>query len=146
MTGRLVGRNILVVEDEMLVLMHIERALSDLGCTATSVGTIDDALTLLDDDTKFDAAMLDVNLHGEKSYPIADALALRGIPFVFSTGYGDHGERADLADRPVLRKPYLKGHLVAALSALVGPKAGRAVASIILTLPVAEVRSVVTRP
>jgi CheY-like chemotaxis protein len=127
MTGRLAGRNILVVEDEMLVLMHIERALDDLGCTATSVGTIDEALTLIDD-TKFDAAMLDVNLHGEKSYPIADALARRGIPFVFSTGYGDHGERADFADRPVLRKPYLQGHLVAALSALVGPQAGGAAA------------------
>jgi CheY-like chemotaxis protein len=127
-SGRLVGRNILVVEDEMLVLMHIERALSDVGCTATSVGTIDDALNLLDG-TSFDAAMLDVNLHGEKSYPIADALALRGIPFVFSTGYGDHGERADFADRPVLRKPYLQGHLVAALGALVGPKAVSAVAS-----------------
>ena len=123
MTGQLDGRNILVVEDEMLVLMHIERALSDLGCTATSVGTIDDALTVLDDDTSFDAAMLDVNLHGEKSYAVADALALREIPFVFSTGYADHGERADFADRPVLRKPYLQGHLVAALSALVGPKA-----------------------
>ena len=124
MTGRLAGRNILVVEDEMLVLMHIERALTDAGCTATSVGTIDGALMLLED-ASFDAAMLDVNLHGEKSYRVADALALRGIPFVFSTGYGDHGERADLADRPVLRKPYLKGHLVAALGALVGPKAGR---------------------
>jgi CheY-like chemotaxis protein len=126
-TGRLVGRNILVVEDEMLVLMNIERALTDAGCTATSAGTIDDALNLLDG-TSFDAAMLDVNLHGEKSYPVADALALRGIPFVFSTGYGEHGERADFADRPMLRKPYLEGHLVAALGALVGPKPSRAVA------------------
>jgi CheY-like chemotaxis protein len=122
-TGQLDGRNILVVEDEMLVLMHIERALSDLGCNATSVGTVDDALIVLDDDTSFDAAMLDVNLDGKMSYAIADALALRGIPFVFSTGYADHGERPDFADRPVLRKPYLQRHLVAALSALVGPKA-----------------------
>jgi CheY-like chemotaxis protein len=125
--GRLAGRSILVVEDEMLVLMHIERALDDLGCTATSAGTIDEALNLLDG-TSFDAAMLDVNLHGEKSYPVADALALRGIPFVFSTGYGDHGERADFANRPVLRKPYLEGHLVAALSALVGSKRPHAAA------------------
>ena len=127
MTGPLAGRRILVVEDEMLVLMHLETALSDLGCTATSVGTADAALKVLDD-ASFDAAMLDVNLRGEKSYPVADALARRGIPFVFSTGYGHHGDRPDFADRPVLRKPYLKGHLVAALSALVAPKKRRAAA------------------
>ena len=120
MTGRLAGRSILVVEDEMLVLMSIETSLGDLGCTATSVGTVDDALTKLLD-TSFDAAMLDVNLRGEKSYPVADALALRGIPFVFSTGYGHHDDRPDFADRPVLRKPYINDHLVAALSALMGP-------------------------
>ena len=80
------------------------------------------------DGTSFDAAMLDVNLRGEKSYPVADALALKGIPFVFSTGYANHGARPDLADRPMLRKPYLKGPLVAALSALVAPKKRRAAA------------------
>ncbi len=117
MTGPLAGRRILVVEDEMLVLMNIETALTDLGCTATSVGTTDDALKVLAG-ASFDAAMLDVNLRGEKSYPVADALALRGIPFVFSTGYGHHGDRPDFADRPVLRKPYLRGHLVTALTAL----------------------------
>ena len=104
MTGLLAGRSILVVEDEMLLLMHIERALTDAGCTATSAATIDDALTLLDG-TSFDAAMLDVNLHGEKSYPVADALALRGIPFAFSTGYGDHGERAALPTGPCFGSP-----------------------------------------
>ena len=120
MTGPLAGRRILVVEDEMLVLMSIETSLDDLGCTATSVGTVDDALAKLAD-TSFDAAMLDVNLRGEQSYPVAEALAHRGIPFVFSTGYGHHAERPEFADRPVLRKPYLKDHLVAALSALIGP-------------------------
>ena len=125
MTGQLAGRSILVVEDEMLVLMNIETALTDLGCTATSAGTIEDALTLLDD-SSFDAAMLDVNLHGEKSYPVADALALRGIPFIFSTGYGHHDDRPEFADRLVLRKPYLRRHLTAALSALLAPKERRA--------------------
>jgi hypothetical protein len=65
--------------------------------------------------------MPDVNLNGEKSYAVADALARHGIPFVFSTGYGDHGDRAEFADRPLLRKPYMRGALVAALVALVPP-------------------------
>lgn len=127
MTGSLSGRNILVVEDEMMVLLNIESTLCDLGCTATSTGTIDGALTLLES-TDFDAAMLDLNLHGEKSYPVADALARLGIPFVFSTGYGHHAERPEFSNRPVLRKPYLREHLVAALSELVAPTAGRVAA------------------
>jgi CheY-like chemotaxis protein len=127
MTPSLAGQRILVVEDEMMVLMNLEAALIDLGCTATSVGTIDDALTLLGS-TGFDAAMLDVNLHGEKSYPVADALARLGIPFVFSTGYGHHAERPEFSDRPVLRKPYIQNHLIAALTALISPKAADAIA------------------
>jgi CheY-like chemotaxis protein len=120
-TGPLAGRSILVVEDEMLVLMNIETALIDLGCTITSAGTVDIALAVLRNGS-FDAAMLDVNLHGQKSYPVADVLARRGIPFVFSTGYGHHGDLPDFAGRPVLRKPYVRAQLVAVLSALLTPK------------------------
>jgi CheY-like chemotaxis protein len=123
MTGLLSGSRILVVEDEMMILANIEMALDEMGCTSISAAaTIAEALALLDA-KGFDAAMLDVNLNGEKSYAVADALARRGIPFVFSTGYGDHGDRADFADRPVLRKPYLRRDLVAALAALVAPNA-----------------------
>jgi CheY-like chemotaxis protein len=128
MTGLLSGRRILVVEDEMMILANLEMALDEMGCTSISAAaTIAEALALLDA-KGFDAAMLDVNLHGEKSYAVADALARRGIPFVFSTGYGDHGDRADFADRPVLRKPYLRRDLVAALAALVAPSPLGAVA------------------
>ena len=117
MTGPLDGRRILVVEDEMLVLMNIESALADLGCTASSTGTVAGALKLIQN-ANFDAAMLDVNLHGENSYVVADALVALGIPFLFSTGYDHHEARSDLASRPVLRKPYAQETLVSALSAL----------------------------
>ena len=128
MTGILSGRRILVVEDEMMVLANIEMALDDMGCTSYSAAaTIPEALALLDGES-FDAAMLDVNLNGEKSYPVADALARHGIPFVFSTGYGDHGDRDEFSDRPLLRKPYVRSVLVAALASLVtpGPPGGAA--------------------
>lgn len=115
MMGLLSGRSILVVEDEMLVLMSIETMLEDFGCTAIeATATVAGALELLKD-RSFDAAMIDVNLNGESSYPIADALVAADIPFVFSTGYGDHGDRPDLANRPVLRKPYLSTELRAQL-------------------------------
>jgi CheY-like chemotaxis protein len=118
MNGLLTGRRILVVEDEMLLMMNIESTLEDLGCTAiSSAANVADALALLEK-RGFDAAMLDVNLDGETSYPVADALIKRGTPFVFATGYADHGERTDLLSRPMLRKPYLASDLAAAFANL----------------------------
>ncbi|MDP8994603.1 MAG: response regulator [Pseudomonadota bacterium] len=53
-----------------------------------------------------DGAVLDVNLHGDKSYPVADVLAARGVPYVFATGYEntEHPERHRHA--PTVTKPY----------------------------------------
>uniref|UniRef100_UPI0035CC0A05 response regulator n=1 Tax=uncultured Sphingomonas sp. TaxID=158754 RepID=UPI0035CC0A05 len=115
MSSLLSGRRLLIVEDEMLVLMQIEMTLQELGCSEIcACANITQALELLASHP-FDAAIVDVNLSGEKSYPVADALAQLGIPFVFSTGYSDHGDRADLEDRPVLRKPYTRAALVRVL-------------------------------
>ena len=73
----------------MLVLLNVEDILADLGCTSvTAAATVDQALDLIDANV-FDAAMVDVNLDGRKSYPVADALAARGVPFVFATGYDE---------------------------------------------------------
>jgi CheY-like chemotaxis protein len=114
------GLRVLVVEDEMMVLMNIEGALADLGCTEVSAAaTADGALALVEAED-FDLAMLDVNLDGKTSYVVADALARHAIPFVFSTGYGAHGIEARFADRPVLRKPYSDQQLGAALFGLLG--------------------------
>ena len=114
------GRRILVVEDEMLVLLNIEDMLADLGCQSVSAAaTADQALALIDTQF-FDAAMLDVNLDGRKSYPIADALAARGVPFVFSTGYSGQSLNDDYKDRPTLGKPYLEADLVESLTRLLG--------------------------
>jgi DNA-binding response OmpR family regulator len=108
------GRRILVVEDEMLLLMTLEDMLSDLGCeSVTAAATVDQALTFADAQV-FDIAVLDVNLNGHESYPVADALAARGVPVLFSTGNGN-GIMAGYRDRPVLKKPYNHEELVEAL-------------------------------
>lgn len=114
----LAGRRILVVEDEMMVLMMIEDTLADLGCeSVTSAATIDQALAFIKKQT-FDAATLDVNLNGRESYPVAEALHLRGVPFAFSTGYSDHNLREQHRDRPVLKKPYRPSDLAQLLALL----------------------------
>jgi CheY-like chemotaxis protein len=97
---------ILIVEDEALVAMLIEDTLLDLGCTVVSVvSTLDEALARVSS-LEFDAAILDVNLNGCKSYPVAFALAAKSVPFLFSTGYGLVAIPDALRDVPVLAKPF----------------------------------------
>ena len=112
------GKHVLVVEDEMLVLMAIEDMLTDLGCTSISVaGNLSNALALVASE-KFDLATLDVNLNGQKSYPIAKALSDAGVPFAFSTGYGELGVEEGFQHHLVLNKPYSSRNLIDVLSAL----------------------------
>ncbi len=90
----------------MLVMMMIEDMLADLGCDCVAAAaTVDQALALIDGQI-FDAALLDVNLNGRDSHPVADALAARDVPFAFSTGYSEHHPGEGSHDRPVLRKPF----------------------------------------
>ena len=90
-THALRGRKILVVEDEYLIAADLAATLEDVGVAVVGpAGSVAQALELVEDaGGELDAAVLDVNLGGERVYPVADALAARGVPFVFATGY-DH--------------------------------------------------------
>ena len=106
--GLLSGKRVLVVEDEMLVWMALEDMLAELGCTSIAVAAnIGKALNLVST-KKFDLATLDVNLNGERSYPVAKALSAAGVPFVFSTGYGHDGVGGGYDQHLVLNKPYTR--------------------------------------
>jgi CheY-like chemotaxis protein len=97
---------ILVVEDELMIRMLLEDMLGELGHTiAVAAARIDEALEAAKT-ADFDLAILDVNLNGEPISPVADALVARGVPFVFATGYGEHGLPAPYRDRPTLKKPF----------------------------------------
>jgi CheY-like chemotaxis protein len=114
-------RRVLIVEDDVMIRMLIEDMLGDLGfAVAAEASKVHEALAAVDS-TAFDVAILDVNLSGETTGPVAEALAARGTPFVFATGYGEHGLPDQFRDRPLLKKPFqiesLKRMLEAALAA-----------------------------
>ena len=116
----LAGRRVLVVEDEMLVLMMTEDLLADLGCTSVAAaGTVEQALALIAAND-FDVAMLDMNLNGDRTHAVADALEARGVPFLFATGYAGR-MREGYGDRPILTKPYQPHQLVTMLRELLAP-------------------------
>jgi len=117
----LAGRRILVVEDEMLIAMVVEAVLDDAGCEIVGpIGRLAPAVESAEREA-IDAALLDVNLHGEEVFPVAEALAARNIPFVFVTGYGAGGLPPRFRGSPVLTKPYRAAAIVAALAALLSP-------------------------
>lgn len=114
---------VLVVEDEMLVGMLVEDMLAEIGCAVAGVATgLDDALSLARD-AEIDFAILDVNLDGRESYPVAEALRARGLPFAFATGYGRAGLDGAYADVPTLPKPFLHADLEALLLPLMRGRA-----------------------
>ena len=80
-TAPLKGRRILVVEDDYLVALTLVGILEQAGARVLGpIGTLDEAIAVVENDGKsFDAAVLDINLHGKKSYPVADALAARAV-------------------------------------------------------------------
>lgn len=108
----LAGLRVLVVEDDAMLAMALELTLFDLGCEVVGPASSLGEAAPLAHEAAIDGAILDVNLAGEKVYPIADILADRGIPFVFTTGYGAACLRDCDRERPVLQKPYDPGSLV----------------------------------
>jgi CheY-like chemotaxis protein len=110
-------RRVLIVEDESLLVMVLEDVLPALGCeVAATAHSVESALAALADDDRVDLAILDVNLAGDDSFPIADALHARGIPFFFATGYGASVLPERHADAPLIKKPYGQRDLEAALA------------------------------
>jgi CheY-like chemotaxis protein len=111
------GRRVLVVEDEMMIAMLVEDMLSDLGCAVVGPAHgLEAALALARGEEAIDAAVLDVNLAGQPVFAVADALREKGVPAIFSTGYGEAGLRDVDQGAPVLQKPFRAGDLAQALT------------------------------
>lgn len=106
MTGVLRGLRVLLVEDELLIAQMLRVMLEDLGCAVVGpAARVNEALDLIEAEP-VDAAVLDICLNRQFSYPVADELTLRGVPFLFSTGYQPDRVRPEYRDCPILQKPY----------------------------------------
>ena len=115
------GQRVLVVEDEPAIAMLLEDMLEDLGCSLVgSAASIERALTLIESHP-IDLGLLDVNVAGQPIYPVVEKLAVRGVPFVFSTGYGAGNLDERYRDRPVLPKPFMQADLERSLLAALRP-------------------------
>ncbi len=102
----------------MLIGMLLEDMLTDMGHVVVGiVPRVNEALTAVQKEG-FDLAILDVHLNGQAVFPVAEALIERGIPFVFSTGYGERGLPDQYRGRPILQKPFAKDDLEKTLTAL----------------------------
>jgi len=117
----LCGCRVLVVEDEVLVAWMLEEMLAELECMVVGPAVrVSQALAMVGTEA-IDLAILDVNLNGEKSYAVADALAARRVPFVFSTGYAADSMPDKYRSSLILQKPYSQSDLSAALTRLLAP-------------------------
>jgi CheY-like chemotaxis protein len=100
------GRRILLVEDEAMIAMLVEDMLEDLGHDLVRVANrLEEAIAAARAEV-IDLAILDLNLGGVMTYPVADALAERGVPFIFATGYGSGGLMEAYSARPTRQKPF----------------------------------------
>jgi CheY-like chemotaxis protein len=101
---------VLFVEDEALVAMLVEDMLHDLGVEVVGPACkIEHALALARE-AEIEAAVLDINIGGQSTYPVADVLRDRGIPIIFATGYGSSALPERFQGTPTLHKPFVQSH------------------------------------
>ena len=111
-------KRVLIVEDEGLIAMLLEELMERMGYEVVAVSsTLEEALERAHI-VSVDFAMLDINLNGKESFPVAAVLRGRGIPFIFATGYGDSALASEFADALVVEKPFSREALRVTLDKL----------------------------
>jgi CheY-like chemotaxis protein len=116
----LAGRRVLVVEDESMVTMLLQDFLEDMGCEVVGVASrLKEALEKIDSLT-FDVAILDVNLNGQQTLPVAQALLTGGRAIVFATGYAATTVPPEFRAVPILQKPFQQQDLERAMRTALG--------------------------
>jgi CheY-like chemotaxis protein len=116
----LTGLRVLVVEDEFLIALELSSILDDLGCIVLGlVASVPEALRLLAAEPP-DITLLDINLNGTRTTPVALALAADGLPFIAVTAYASLPEPV-FDGVPTIRKPFWPEQVRDALLGLARP-------------------------
>jgi DNA-binding response OmpR family regulator len=116
--------SVLLVEDEFLIALDAEQILRDMGVRAVEIAATFEAASRRAAEGRFDLVVLDVNINGQLSFPIAKVLQQRGVPVVFASGY-------ELRDRPLpgfeggicVTKPYTGDRLREAMATVLADRA-----------------------
>lgn len=104
-TRSLKDRRILVVEDEYFLADDLARALRDAGAEPVGpVGSLDEASIRLDE-AVIDGCLLDMNLHGQMAFELAERIVMTGLPCVIVSGYGEQSLPPGLATVARVEKP-----------------------------------------
>ena len=98
-------KRVLVVEDELLIALHLKDILTEIGFDADLAENVADGLQLVENHD-FDIALLDVNVEGASSFEIADTLIGKNVPVVFITGYRPEGLNARYENATIVEKPF----------------------------------------
>jgi CheY-like chemotaxis protein len=109
------GRRVLVVDDESMIAMVVCAMLEDLGCEVVGPAMDFDAAMALAQTAEFDWAILDLNLNGRTTLPVADILRRRQIPFAFASGHAAGHLGDQFADVAWLEKPFVQEEIAAIL-------------------------------
>jgi CheY-like chemotaxis protein len=122
--SRFQGLRVLIAEDNLLAAMELQQALVDLGCQPVGpVAAVGEAMQLVRRE-RLDAALLDVDLRGERVFAVAEELARQGVPVIFASGYdGDHVFPEAFLHHRRLRKPFGESELRRALEDAIRPGA-----------------------
>lgn len=111
----LAGLRVLLVEDEVLACLEVEDLLRGAGCSIVGpAGRLDEALRLARE-AEIDGALIDLNLAGEASYPVLDALIARAVPYVLVTGCDMPSIAPRYRDAPLIDKPFAESAVLSAV-------------------------------
>jgi CheY-like chemotaxis protein len=116
MSEELERKRVLVVEDSPVVAPFTADVLEELGYAVIGPAPNMAAAREMIEDELFDAAIMDVHIRGERVFPLCEALAAKGVPFVLTSGYADWQIPDKWEDRPRLHKPYTIDEVEAALA------------------------------
>lgn len=101
----------MILDDEAIIALDLANMLQDLGHSVVSMATRVAGGMEFARYGSLDMAILDINVHGVASFPLATILQDRGIPVIFASGYGETGLIDGFRDALVLTKPYGMDHL-----------------------------------